>query len=109
MKVRNVNDVPGKPMREDLPGVTMRVMVGRDEGADNFVMRHFTLEANAVTPSHTHDWEHEAFVLEGEGVLVSKEGEQPIRPGDGVFVPANALHNFRNTGGVKLCFVCVVQ
>ena len=108
MIVRNVNKVPGKPMGKDLPGVTKRVMVGKEEGAGNFVTRHFTLETGAATPWHTHDWEHELFILEGEGVLVSDDGEQPVRPGDAAYVPPNAEHNFRNTGDGKLCFLCVV-
>ena len=108
MKVHNVTDVPGKPMGKDLPGVTKRVMVGRDEGAKNFVIRHFTLEAGAATPYHTHDFEHELFILEGEGALASEEGDQPVRPGDAVYVPPNAQHNFRNAGSTNLCFLCVV-
>ena len=108
MLVHNVSDVPGRPMGKELPGVTKRVMVGKDEGALNFVIRHFTLEEGAATPYHAHDWEHEVFILEGEGVLVSEDGEQPVRPADAAYVPPNAKHNFRNTGKGKLCFLCIV-
>ena len=73
MSIKNVNDVPGIDMGPKLPGVTMQVLIGPDEGAGNFVMRRFTLAPGAATPHHDHEWEHEAFILEGTGVLVNVE------------------------------------
>ena len=58
--------------------VFIRVLIGPDDGADNFHMRRFRVLAKGYTPHHQHDWEHEVFVLAGQGELVSPQGPQPI-------------------------------
>jgi quercetin dioxygenase-like cupin family protein len=42
---------------------------------------------------HKHpDQEEVIYVLEGEGIAKSEEGDKPIRPGSFVFIPAGAGH-----------------
>jgi len=47
-----------------------------------FAMRMFEVEAGGHTPFHSHDWEHEVFVLHGTGALVTEEGEKPFQQWD---------------------------
>ncbi|MBN1166843.1 MAG: cupin domain-containing protein [Methanospirillaceae archaeon] len=48
---------------------------------------------------HKHKEEHELYILEGEGILLTeKEGEQTIRPGDAILVMPCELHQMKNTG-----------
>lgn len=89
-------------------GVAKRVMVGPAHGAKNFVLRHFTLEAGSCSPHHEHSWEHEAYVLGGEGVLVGPDGEERLKAGDAAFVPEGVKHQFRNTGKAPFVFLCIV-
>ena len=105
MMVQNWRDVVAESMGE---GVAKRVLIGAKEGAENFVLRHFTLETGACSPHHEHDWEHEAYILEGEGVLVGPDGNQPLKPGDAAFVPPGIKHQFRNVGKGKMTFLCIV-
>jgi len=76
MKVRNYRQVEPEKAAE-AAGVTVRVVIGEEEGAPNFVMRVFDVEPGAVTPLHTHHWEHEVFVLAGRG-RVSGGGEEAV-------------------------------
>ena len=47
---------------------------------------------------HRHpDQEEVIYVLDGEGISRSDEGDKPIRAGDFVFIPANAEHATINT------------
>ena len=108
MKVTNWQQVHAEAMGEAAPGVVRRVLVGPDDGAPNFILRHFTVDVGACSPHHEHAWEHEAFILTGKGVLVGPEGEQPFKPGDAVFVPPLIKHQFRNTGDEPLAFLCIV-
>ena len=108
MKVKNVNDVPGIDMAQKLPGVTMQVLIGPEDGAENFVMRRFTIEPGCNTPYHSHDWEHETLILEGEGALVTEDGEQPLKSGDVVLVPSGEVHQFRNTASATFRILCLV-
>ena len=68
MLIRRPDETPGTPVALDgVKDVTMRMMVGRDDGAPNFSMRHFTVEPGGHTPHHSHNYEHEVVIVEGEG------------------------------------------
>ena len=105
MKTANWKDVAAQKMGT---GVAKRVLIGPEQGAPNFVLRHFTLEAGACSPHHEHNWEHEVFVLGGAGELVGPEGNQPLKPGDAAFVPGGVKHQFRNMGTQPFTFLCIV-
>jgi quercetin dioxygenase-like cupin family protein len=93
---------------EGVKGVTMRMMVGRADGAPNFAMRHFTVEPGGHTPHHRHNYEHEVYVLEGRA-RVEQDGQfKEICAGDVVYVPPNALHQFVNIGPTPFKFLCLV-
>ena len=105
MKIQNYSQVPGK---EELPGVTMHVVAGPDDGVPNFVMRVFELEPSSHTPFHEHPWEHEVYVVSGKGSVQSKDGDTQLSPGDAIFVKPGEKHCFNNVGSDKFRFVCLV-
>ncbi|MBA7697712.1 hypothetical protein ES703_106380 [subsurface metagenome] len=92
----------------ELPGVLKREVINASDGAPNFCMRVFDLEPGSSTPSHSHAWEHEVYVLSGKGVVVAEGGETEISRDSVVFVPPDELHRFRNTGFETLRFICVI-
>lgn len=105
MKVQDYREVTG---REELPGVTLRVVISEEDGAPNFIMRVFEVQPGASTPWHNHDWEHEVFVLTGSGEAVASNGKTPIAPGSVVFVAPNEQHQFTNSGSEVLRFICCI-
>ncbi len=109
MKIGPYQDVPSQPvLMEGADGVSVRVVVGESQGAPNFVMRVFDVAPGGNTPYHTHDFEHEVFVLAGEGCLVEEGREEALRSGDVVFVAPGVLHQFRAAAASGLRFICVV-
>ena len=70
-------------------------------------MRLFRVAPKGYTPYHTHPWEHEVYVLNGNGVLVGETEEHALETGTAVFVPADVKHRFR-AGGEGLAFLCCV-
>jgi quercetin dioxygenase-like cupin family protein len=86
----------------------VRWLIAKDDGAKNFAMRFFEVARGGHTPRHSHNWEHEVYVLEGEGVVFCEGVEKKIEPGYVVFVPPNAEHFFRNAGNNELRFLCLV-
>ena len=103
------SDLEGKPVDDPAAsGVRMRIVVGPKDGAPNFVMRVFTMEPGGHTPRHSHPFEHEVFVHEGRGQVFFEGKSSPMAPGHVIYVPADALHQFSNTGKEQLVFVCVV-
>jgi quercetin dioxygenase-like cupin family protein len=89
-------------------GAKMRMLVGPQDGAANFHMRHFEVAPGGFTPHHQHDYEHEILILKGRGVANSVAGEQPLKAGDVIWVPANEMHQFRNPGPEPLEFICLI-
>ena len=108
VKVFPYTDVEAKATDEGASKLTVRWLITKDIGAPNFAMRLFEMEPGGYSPLHTHDWEHEVFILEGEGTVFGKEGEKKFKPEDAVFVPPNEKHQFRNTGNKLLKFLCLV-
>ena len=81
MVIRNIDSTPLKPVQMDgAEGITMAMMVGRDDGAPNFSLRQFRVEAGGHSPRHSHDYEHEVVVLEGRGTVLLEGAERPIGP-----------------------------
>ncbi len=75
MLIRRASDVDAQPMTmEGVKDVSMRLMVGRADGAPNFAMRCFTVAPGGHTPRHQHDYEHEVFILQGHA-RVEHDGE----------------------------------
>lgn len=85
-----------------------RVLIGPNQGAPTFIMRLFTLTEGGFSPYHTHPWEHEVFVLAGEGTVKGAAEEKHVRAGDFIFVPPNEEHQFLNSGNEEFEFLCVI-
>jgi quercetin dioxygenase-like cupin family protein len=109
MRIGNVDEVPREQVSmEGAEGVWIRVVIGPAQGAPNFVMRVFDVEPGGHTPFHRHAFEHEVYVLAGEGVLVEEGREARLAPGDVVLVAPDAVHQFRAAGGEAFRFLCLV-
>ena len=105
MIVRRVSEAE---VNTEVPGVALRTLIGEEQGAPRFAMRVFEVEPGGSTPFHDHWWEHEVFILSGQGVVRSVEGETPLQAEDAVLVPGGETHCFRNTGSTTLRFICCI-
>lgn len=109
MRVKQSTEVPAADVTmEGAAGCRIRWLVGEVDQAPNFAMREFEVEPGGHTPRHTHDYEHEVYVLAGEGVLAGADGDQPLLAGSVVYVAPNDVHQFRNTGAEPLRFLCLI-
>ena len=109
--IRNLAAASLKPVEmAGVSGVKMAVMVGREDGAPNFALRQFNVEPGGHSPRHSHDYEHEVYIVEGGGTVLLNGKEQPIKAGDVVYVPADHEHQFQAAAGAKsgLKFLCLV-
>jgi quercetin dioxygenase-like cupin family protein len=99
IKVKNYKDVEGDRLGE---GTSMRWVVSHEDGAENFYMRIVEAQPGSDGPPfHHHDYEHEMYILEGEGILVGDEGEIPVKPGDCIYIPPNSNHTIRHPNGLR--------
>jgi quercetin dioxygenase-like cupin family protein len=105
--IKNYRDVAG----ETYPGVAgarVRWVITEEDGALNFSLRVIEIESGHSSPRHAHPFEHEVFILEGQGALWSEEGETDLRPGDAAYVPPDEPHQFINKGSATLEMICVI-
>jgi len=109
MKVNHYEAVTQQSVEMEGPhGCRVRWLLGERDGTPNFAMRQFEVAPGGYTPRHSHPYEHEVFVLEGEGIVVENNQPHQLKAGDVVLVKPDEIHQFRNTGGTPLKFLCLV-
>jgi len=94
---------PGGPR-----GVSVRWLVGRQEGAPYFAVRYYEVEPGGQTiyDQHTHD--HGVIILRGKGKVRLGERMHDVSFGDVVYIPPNEVHQFENSGNETFAFLCVI-
>ena len=109
MKIIDYKEVKAEPADfEETKGVKVRWLISDKDKAPNFAMRLFEVGPGGYSPLHTHNWEHEVFILEGEGVATDGEKECQVKSGTVVYVSPNEKHQFKNTGSDTLKFLCLI-
>ena len=87
---------------QDLNAETGSRIIGSKDGAPTYLM----LYNGAMTPGavshqesggHIHPWDHVVFILEGHATIVCEGTEYPVAAGDGILVPPDTFHQWRNT------------
>ncbi|MCI0781148.1 MAG: cupin domain-containing protein [Chloroflexi bacterium] len=85
----------------DLNSDTGSRIIGSKDGAPTYLM----LYNGAMAPGsvshpdgggHIHPWEHVVFILEGHATIFCEGKEYPVSEGDGILVPPNTFHQWRN-------------
>ena len=89
-------------------GMHKAVLVGPDDGAENYAMRRFRLDPGTSVPEHTNRVEHEQYVLSGSYVVGIEDEEYIVEPGDSLFIPGDTVHWYRNESDEPVSFICVV-
>jgi len=89
-------------------GIRVRWLIKKDDGAPNFAMRLFELQPKGHSPLHSHNWEHEVYILQGNCKVTCEGQEKNAGAGYVVFIPLNLKHQFANMGNSTLKFLCLV-
>lgn len=108
MKIIPSSTVSSQSVESGASGASIRELITNREGAPTFAMRLFDLAPGGYTPFHSHPWEHEVFILAGEGEIVSEAGPTRLSPGDALLVLPQEMHQFRSGGTSSLRFLCLI-
>ncbi len=109
MKVKKSSNISKCSVELDgAKDVEIRLLISKEDGAENFAMRMFELQPGGHTPLHTHPHEHEVFAVEGQGTFVCEGQEYEFSAEYVIFVPANKEHQFRNAGDSVLRMLCII-
>lgn len=93
----------------DSKKTTMRWLVGKATGARTYAMRHFEIAPGGIIPLHSHDEEHEIFILSGSAKILGGPEGIIAKKDDVMYVPPNAPHGYDNTDGKDtFAFICVI-
>jgi quercetin dioxygenase-like cupin family protein len=109
MKVEKSRNIAKRPVEvEGAKGTEIRLLISKEDGAENFVMRMFEIKPGGFTPLHKHRHEHEVFTIEGEGAFICEGKEYQFSKGYVIFVPGDKEHQFKNRGDNVLEFLCLI-
>ena len=90
----------------DAKGIKLRTVIGEKDGAPNFYMRIVSFEPGGKSTSHNHPYEHENYIISGNGILEVDGKKVNLKPGDVTFVPPNSHHCFWTTEGMEM--ICLI-
>jgi quercetin dioxygenase-like cupin family protein len=108
MNIFPYTDVEAKDAEGGSTKLKVRWLITKEIGAANFAMRLFEMEAGGNSPLHSHSWEHEVFILEGEGLVVGGQEEKKFKAGDAIFIPSNEKHQLKNNSKKTCKFLCLI-
>jgi len=93
---------------EGAAGAGLKVLIGPNEGWNDYVMRKVELEPFGHSPEHAHPWPHINYILEGKGTILLDGKEIPAEKGTIAYIPPNAKHQFLNVQNGPFHFICIV-
>jgi mannose-6-phosphate isomerase-like protein (cupin superfamily) len=73
-----------------------------------FTFQLARIEPGGISRRHRHAWEQVNFVLSGEGIVETEEGQLKIGPGDCVIMEGDVEHAILNQGSEPLLLVGVL-
>jgi quercetin dioxygenase-like cupin family protein len=94
--------------RETPVGATRRILIGREEGAADFIVRYFTIPAGGHSSLEQHRHQHGVVIVHGHGRVLLGDRWTEIGEGDAVYVEPDELHQFQADDEQPLGFICVI-
>jgi quercetin dioxygenase-like cupin family protein len=110
MIVRKLDSVKSEPVTDyGSTKTSIQWLISKEQDEPHIAMRLFTLEPGANIGIHNHLEEHEIYIIEGEGDLISEDGTRTrVEATDAIYVPPNERHGYENIGSETLKFICVI-
>ena len=110
MKIKNLNEVQSESVdMYGSTGTTIQWLWGREDKVPNFMLRKFIMKPGGNIGLHSHQEEHEIYILKGEGIAFDESGtEFKIKETDTIYVPPNEAHGYTNNGKENLEFLCII-
>jgi len=81
--------------------------ITEQEGAPTFHLREFYIAPDRYPHHHVHDWEHEVYIISGQGEVFGKDEVVQVQAGDVLYIAPNEEHGFK-AGSEGLRFICCI-
>jgi quercetin dioxygenase-like cupin family protein len=108
-KVVNQAQVAAEPVDWD-GGTDAKIqwLIGESDGAQNFFMRRIVIEPGGYSPKHSHNYEHESYVVSGKGQVLVDQKWISFDKDSVIFIPELIEHQFVNVGTDQLILISVI-
>lgn len=87
-------------------GGKIRWLITHREGADKFSMRLITIPKGKNSPDHEHDYEHEMFIIEGNGEAILDNRKFTVKKDSFLFIPGGVHHTIKAISDLKI--ICMI-
>lgn len=84
------------------------IIKGKEEGG-SFDVRYFEVAQGGYTSLECHDHIHSVICVRGRGYAIVGQAVHDLSAFDHVYVPANTVHQFVNSGVEPFGFLCIVD
>jgi quercetin dioxygenase-like cupin family protein len=85
-----------------------KVIIGKADGAKQFIIRYFRVEPGGWTALESHPHDHGIFILHGKARASVGTEEVEIGPRDAIYIGPDEIHQLRSIGNEPLGFLCVI-
>lgn len=89
-------------------GATRRILIGKDEGAEDFIVRYFTIPPGGHSSLEHHRHQHGVVIVHGRGRVLLGDQWTEIGSGDSVYIGPDEVHQLQADEQAALGFICVI-
>lgn len=89
-------------------GKLLQWLIPCETSGSPFEMRYVEVLQESVPSEESHVWEHQVYVVSGEGFVTLAGVEYPLNPGDALYIAPDEPHSFRNDHAEPLGFICTI-
>ena len=87
---------------------TKQVLIGREDGADHFEVRYFTIPPRGFSSLDEHAHDHGVVCVYGRARVQLGDRFEEVGPGDAIYIPSWEQHQFENLTDEVFTFLCVI-
>lgn len=87
---------------------TKQVLIGKQDGANNFEVRYFTIPPRGFSSLDQHQHDHGVMIMQGKARVMLGEHFEEVGVGDVVYIPGMEKHQFENLTDEPFTFLCII-
>lgn len=108
MYLKHISEVKEEIVDMGKKATIQWLITDKNAGAPNYFMRRFVIKPGGEIFKHSHNWEHEIYCLQGEGIIGAGNEEQKMKKDMFAYVPPNIEHWYRNESNEDWVFLCII-
>lgn len=87
---------------------TKQVLIGKQDGANNFEVRYFTIPPRGFSSLDQHAHDHGVMIMQGRARVMLGDKFEEVAVGDVVYIPGMEKHQFENLTDEPFTFLCII-